>query len=195
MPYKITVLALAAGSMLSVASAASTNEYCVRCTGPDQTYTCAFDGAPASLDAGLKLYCITALAQSGPHASCAIDRNASTPCSGERKLLPLPEALQSAQTDPEGGGGRLPPLPQHKPEVAPPQNNVADPAADGQQSSESKEPQAEPAAKPEAPPRTVEEMVVKGTKSASESIAKSGEKASDAAKSTWKCLTSLFSNC
>ena len=95
--------ALCAGVVtLLSASAAASAEICVTCTGPDAKYACVVNTSTAgTIDTVVKLYCITALAKAGPHASCAIDRNTKAPCQGVRKELPLPGALEQALDNPQ----------------------------------------------------------------------------------------------
>lgn len=188
----------------------SAAEVCVKCTGPDASYACIVnDGSSASADSALNLYCISALAQSGQHASCAIDRASVSPCQGTRRELPAPAGFgleregddNSAATD-------------NEPRQA---GSTATPAEDGAQKKpvEPAQPSPPPAAsadeqkpddKPAAPPKTVQEMVEKSAQSASKSVSdanksasdtmkKAGSAVNDAAKSTWKCLSSFFSDC
>jgi hypothetical protein len=198
---------LCAGSLVlfSVVSAGAT-EICVKCTGPDASYACIVKASSAGMmDTAAKLYCITALAKSGPHASCSIDRNTTPPCQGERKELPLPSAIEGAlgepSPDPSAPAANAPvPSPGTAPS-APPLNGAA------------------PAEQPPSgslanvPPKTVQEMVEKSAQSAGDDITQSQKSAGDAAKTagtalqkagsavgaaakaSWKCLSSFFSNC
>ena len=113
--------ALCAGVVtLLSASAAASAEICVTCTGPDAKYACVVNTSTAgTIDTVVKLYCITALAKAGPHASCAIDRNTKAPCQGVRKELPLPGALEQALDNPQ------------EPQTATPALNSPSPGAPG----------------------------------------------------------------
>jgi hypothetical protein len=200
----------AGASALLTAGAAAGTEMCVKCTGPDASYACVVNtSATGTIDTVMKLYCITALAKAGPHASCAIDRNTTAPCQGERKELPMPAAIDQTVDELQQPGAATPVhdapatgSPGTSPPVSPAMPNAAEVGA---------QPPTE-AAK-EAPPKTVQEIVEKSTKSAGDGIAetqksageaaksastaleKAGTAVGDAAKNSWKCLSSFFSNC
>lgn len=161
-------------------------EYCVTCANPAAMYACVVEGAApdAPPDAREQLLCISALAKSADHESCSVPRSAPKPCPGILKIVALPEAGLPALPSPAAGS-------------APPS-----PGADD----------ATPAAGPAAP-RTVEELAeetvrsskqgledagnaVKGTaKKAGESVGEAGSAVGKAAKKTWDCMISLFSDC
>lgn len=200
---------------LIAATSANATELCVKCTGPDASYACVIGGnSNATIDTVAKLYCITALAKSGSHASCSIDRSATPPCRGERKELPIPTFLD------DSGSGEQP-----EDTHAPGKDKTS---ADSQQAktpqppspatqpgSEALRPQEQPPAPTanEPPPKTVQEMVEKSAKSAgaglnetqksageaaksaSTALEKAGSAVGGAAKNSWKCLSSFFSNC
>jgi hypothetical protein len=198
---------------LVVTVSADAAELCVKCTGPDASYACIVGAnANATMDTVAKLYCITALAKSGPHASCSIDRTAAPPCRGERKELPVPSIFDGSGDDgqpqetnaaPKGGPAQGPP--EAKAPQSPPSGKQTDAGVPPAQ------PQGEPANEP--PPKTVQEMVEKSAKSAgsglsetqksageaaksaSTALEKAGSAVGGAAKSSWKCLSSFFSNC
>lgn len=197
-------------ALLAAASVHAT-ELCVKCTDPNASYACIVGNTSnATLDTVSKFYCITSLAKSGSHASCVIDRNLNPPCPGERRELPIPAFLNDSeddnqhhdttsvgphQKDPQnqGAANQSPSSTQATSEQAPhsPQNSQAD----------------------DAPPKTVEEMMAKGAKSAGDGLSQTQKSAGDAAKSastalekagsavggaaksSWKCLSSFFSNC
>lgn len=194
----------------ALAGAASANaaELCVKCTGPDASYACVIDGmSSATVDTVPKLYCITALAKAGAHASCSIDRTMTAPCPGERKELPVPAMLEDAGSQDQ---------PQHaatEPAVgqAAPAGAPASPEEAGHDMPPPDQPKEAVANEP--PPKTVQEMVEKSAKSAgaglsdtqksageaaksaSTALGKAGEAIGGAAKNSWKCLASFFSNC
>lgn len=204
-------LLLGAGLLtLATSVAANATELCVKCTNPDASYACIVGATSnATLDTVAKFYCITQLAKTGSHASCAIDRAIAPPCPGERKELPIPAFLEdggaanklpdkSAADQPPGDVGTHPantPPPGAASAGAPPHDQQASPQA------------------PEQPPKTVQEMVEKSAKSAGAGLSETQKAAGDAAKSTttalekagsavggaakssWKCLSSFFSNC
>lgn len=193
---------------LFFAGPAGAAELCVKCTGPDANYACVVDAPTnaSTVDAAIKLYCITALAKAGPHASCAIDRDSKPPCQGERRELHVPKAIEhaldaqeespSATPPPAAVTAGVPSEPQSTP-PSPPANATAQ----------------QPAPPDNAPPKTVQEMVEKGAQSAGAGISETGKSAGEAAKSTgtalqkagsavakaaknsWECLSSFFSKC
>lgn len=186
---------VSAASLILLSASAGGAELCVKCTGPDASYDCVVNQSGAA-DTVSKLYCITALAKAGPHASCAIDRNMTAPCQGERREFTIPAALDGAlggQQQQEATQTSSPP-----PEGALPQEQEQ-PPLQGPVSN--------------APPKTVQEMMEKSAKSAGNSLAQTQESAGNAAKSastalekagtavgsaaktSWKCLSSFFSNC
>lgn len=197
----------AVATALFFTSTAGAAEICVKCTGPDANYACVVNTTTAStIDTAIKLYCITALAKAGPHASCAIDRDTKPPCQGERKELPMPAAVERVLNAPEG------------PQTAPPPNSTsagAPAASQGavQPPATNAAAQQQPAPPEDAPPKTVQEMMENGAKSASAGISETGKSAGQAAESTgtalqkagsavakaaknsWKCLSSFFSKC
>ena len=138
-----------AGAALSglAASATAAAEFCVTCEAPNASYTCSFIGPTAAQDdARLKLYCITELAKTGQHASCAVDRSKRAPCEGAVKTLAMPDGLQ------------IPPP--KAPETGAPLRTDQQPPA---------------ATAGDAPPKTVKEMVEKGNASTSKALEKTGE--------------------
>lgn len=202
---------LGAGLLTIVASvAANSTELCVKCTSPDASYACIVGASSnATLDTVAKFYCITQLAKAGSHASCAIDRAMAPPCPGERKELPIPAFLEDG-----GAGNKLPDksaADQH-PGDAGTQPAGAPPPGAASAGAPPHDPQANPQAA-EQPPKTVQEMVEKSAKSAGAGLSETQKAAGDAAKSTttalekagsavggvakssWKCLSSFFSNC
>ena len=167
------------------------------CDGPVAHYSCAIEGVGAvSEDARLKFYCMTELAKAGAHASCSIDRAQQKPCSGAAKTLAAPAGYQIAPPHAADGSAAT--------DAAPPKP-VSKAAAE---TTIPKSPPAEP-----APPRTVKEMVdqsaaaagqgseqVKDTAKeaatqAGSAVEKAGNAVGAAAKKSWKCLTSFFSEC
>jgi hypothetical protein len=200
----------AGASVLLTAGAAAGTEMCVKCTGPDANYACVVNTtATGTIDTVMKLYCITALAKAGPHASCAIDRNTADPCQGVRKELPMPAAIDQAVDEPRQPEAVTPAL-EVPAASAPGTSPTVPPAPPG--AAKGGAPPSPEAAK-EAPPKTVQEIVEKSTKSAGDGISetqksageaaksastaleKAGTAVGDAAKNSWKCLSSFFSNC
>ena len=166
---------------------ASAQEYCVTCTGPPAVYRCtiAAEAGTAVPPSRGRLLCITELAQSGNHASCSVGRTAAEPCSGEPRTVMFTSAAEEA----------LPPIGEQHPGPA----ELESPAA-----AEGEPPPTDPP--DEAPPQTVEELAKETVEASGKGLKKAGEAVSDGAKSTgeavgnavsktWKCMTSLFSDC
>ncbi len=208
----ITLQGLGIGVLtLGTSIPADATELCVKCTGPDASYACIVGGSGnATLDTVAKFYCITTLAKSGSHASCAIDRAITPPCPGERKELPIPAFLDG------GGSGHqpedIPRAEQNKSAIGTQEAN-APPAELGSNRGPEPHNQAAAASTSDQPPKTVQEMVEKSAqsagdglsvtqksagnaaKSATTALEKAGSAVGGAAKSSWKCLSSFFSNC
>jgi hypothetical protein len=206
-------LLLSMGILTLVATgAARATELCVKCTEPDASYACVVGGVSnATLDTVAKFYCITTLAKAGSHASCSIDRSMTAPCPGIRKELAIPAFLNGSDagdqqqdassprqnhTNSGSQEANIPPAPTGSgPAVAPTPNMSPNPPTN------------------EQPPKTVQEMMEKSAnsagagitqtqksagdaaKSASTALEKAGSAVGGAAKSSWKCLSSFFSNC
>jgi hypothetical protein len=71
--YILAEAALIAGIFAAFSPAAHAGEanFCVTCTGPDQTYLCQVTGEGSSQNDALKLYCVIRTAKEGHHASCS----------------------------------------------------------------------------------------------------------------------------
>jgi len=205
---RLQILLGANAFALLAAAPVCATEICVKCTGPDASYACIVGNTSnPTLDAVSKFYCITSLAKAGPHSSCAIDRNLNPPCPGERREFPIPAFLNGSDSDAHPQEATSPEQSHKDPQV---QGAVAAPPPTSTQNANA--PVANPPPQ-EAPPKTVEEMVQKSAKSAGEgfnqtqktagdaaksastALEKAGSAVGGAAKSSWKCLSSFFSNC
>ncbi len=168
---------------LPAASGAKAQEVCVECSGPDTRYRCSirdFDKI-AKYHASSKVLeyvCITELARAGGHASCRAGNSFQGPCIGQ------PRQLDPATV------GELPAEPAGKASVAgaEPPNPSTDPAA-------------QPPAQDQAgrgSPQTLEELArrnkldISGVK---DGLNTAGKAVGGAVKNSWRCLSSLFSNC
>jgi len=190
-------------ALVLLAGSAQATDICVKCTGPDASYDCVVNGS-ASADTVTKLYCITALAKVGPHASCAIDRASVSPCQGERREFTIPAGVEGPFGGPseQNANAGAPVLPPN----GAPTNGV--PQISGQEPADE---QAPAQAASDGPPKTVQEMVEKSpvsaslnetqksagdaAKSAGTALEKASSAVGSAAKTSWKCLSSFFSNC
>ncbi len=167
---------------------AMAESYCVACYSPDAVYRCVVADAPANAapDPRNQVQCIKQLAKSGGHARCSVERFTSAGCSGpERIISPSAAALP----------------------IAPPAQAAVPSSAAG---TENTAPQGTAVAEP---PRTVEELakstvestkkgldgvtgtVKTTTEKAGEQIEGVGSTIGQAAKKSWNCLSSLFSDC
>jgi hypothetical protein len=171
-----------------LASEASAQEYCVTCTAPPAIYRCtiANEAGTAAPPSRGQLLCITELAKTGNHASCSVGRTAAEPCLGEPRTVMFTSAAEA----------ELPPIGGQQPGPAEPESPAL---ADG-------EPPPADEAPADAPPQTVEELAKQTVEASGKGLKKAGEAVSDGAKSTgeavgnavsktWKCMTSLFSDC
>lgn len=183
-------LALAGGSLPAAAES-----YCVACYAPDAVYRCVVANAPAAAapDPRNQVQCIKQLAKSGGHSRCSVERFSTAGCDG-------PERIISPSTS------VLPITPPPQAAVPAPDANTTAPvnAEIVPQQSDSTAGQ---------PPRTVEELtkstvestkkgiegvtgtVKSTTEQAGEKIEGVGSSIGNAAKKSWNCLSSLFSDC
>ncbi len=188
-PANTTTVWLLVAALLSLiatlpaANRAMAQEVCVECSGPDTRYRCSIRDFEkiAKYQASSKVLeyvCITELARAGGHASCRAGNSFQGPCIG-----------QSRQLDP-ATVGELPPEPAAKASVAgaEPRNPSNDPAA-------------QPPAKNQAgrdSPQTLEELARRNKLDMSgvkDGLNTAGKAVGGAVKSSWRCLSSLFSDC
>ncbi len=176
-------------------------EYCVTCAAPAAMYACTIEGAPAEgpSDPRAQLACIQELARQGGHETCSVPRSAPTPCPGVMRVVTAPSLNSPVAVVPPGDpqANSQPPLAGQ--DAAPPEAGAAETVV------------AKPAKDKE--PRTVEELAaqtveaskrslekagdaVTGTADkAGEGVEKAGSAVGTAAKKTWHCLASFFSEC
>jgi hypothetical protein len=208
-------IAMATLTAIALAQSAAATEYCVVCAGPETTYRCQVEGAPAGgqeTDPRLQLLCISQLAKAGHHDNCSINRKPADPssgetCAGELRIIaapssPLPGAVPAATAVDAPG------VPQPRPPLG----------AEAQPDPSHELPPDE--AHTEKVPQTMEELagqtvknskenlqkagdaiggtgtaIAGGAKQAGEKIGDAGGAVGNAAKKTWNCLTSLFNDC
>ncbi|HEX9882199.1 MAG TPA: hypothetical protein VGA65_06795 [Hyphomicrobium sp.] len=179
-----------------LAPQASAQEFCVTCKGPDAKYRCLIggDASPAARTSRGQLLCISELARTGDHASCSVGRSTEEACEGELRTVMFPSTADPTAAplaEPQPGG---PAYPEAADPLAP---QPPDPLAAGQ---------PPPQAPAEAPPQTVEELAKQTVEASGKGLTKAGEAVGDTAESTgeavgnavsktWKCMTSLFSDC
>lgn len=97
-----TTTAFILALLLPGGAEAEPRQYCVSCTGPDQTYLCSVD-TPGSnpSDKGLQLYCIIRTSKDGGHRSCAVGATPLSACVGPVKAYTfhapaIPEQVKEA---------------------------------------------------------------------------------------------------
>jgi hypothetical protein len=194
--------------LLAVGGPAAAESYCVACYGPDAVYRCVIAGAAAGAPADPRhqVQCIKHLAKGGGHARCSVERFSVEGCTGpERVIDPATSTIPLAPGAAETEAAR--PTPAIPPAAGPPLTGDTPTVAKPDAAS------SEPPAGPAAPPRTVEELAkttVENTKKSIDDVTgtvkQSTEKAGDqiqgfgsavgnAAKKSWDCMMSLFSDC
>lgn len=194
MTRKVRLYRISAAALAASATAAAAESYCVACYGPDAVYRCVVADVPASAapDPRNQVQCIKQLAKSGGHARCSVERFSTANCNGAEKVV------STATAEPIAG--------------PPPGSDLSSPAASKpDHDTVGKTSQPEPS--PAQAPRTVEELaksaaattkeslnevggtVKSTTEKAGETIGGLGSAVGNAAKKSWNCLTSLFSNC
>lgn len=205
---------------LSRPANAAESTFCVRCVEPDQTYRCKVS-YPDNVQPGqsLQLYCIINLARRANHASCAARQTAAEPCNGTETTLaysgpelPIDSGVAAADQaiepkDPDAtsqpgeqvgtvAGGQASP-------TEPPRTLVE--ATDRVYESSKQQIQNAGEAVGNATTtvgkatKTIGKTVKNSASSAGRTVTKGASKAgqaiTNAVKSTYDCLTSLFSDC
>lgn len=189
--FRLSFSVLLAG--LVTAPMARAESYCVACYGPDAVYRCVIAGAPENSppDPRNQMQCIKQIASGDRHARCSVERFSAAGCDGLERVISPSAALPIAP--PPAGTTSAPALP-----------------ATTERSESDASPVAE---KTGEPPQTVEELakntmestkkgisevggtVKSTTEKAGEKIGGVGSAMGEAAKKTWHCLTSFFSDC
>jgi hypothetical protein len=166
-------IALGGVALTFSALAASAQEYCVACTGPDAVYRCVIADPRPGTAPSLQVACTSALAKEGRHAACNVKRGVTVfDCDAPVKRISLGAA------SPEAAAGTAP----IDAKVAPPP--------------------PVPAVDPKAPPKTLLEAAQRAQDATGRTVEKSTEtmrKAGDATASFFgqslRCLGSLFTDC
>lgn len=183
---------------------AGQSELCVVCSQPAQTYRCRVDTANASPgEEALRLYCIFRTARDGGHGSCAAQRDAGAACDGPVKAYSyagpeIPEALRSTvrkMRENRGGQDRFRNSP---PADAPPRGEgppetlieMGSRAVDaGKQGVKSTGGAVRDAA------GTTGRTIGKVGKTAGKQVGRTVRGAGEAARFTYDCVLSLFTDC
>jgi hypothetical protein len=189
-----TKTAGAALMILGLGAAAQAQEYCVSCTGPDAMYRCVLEGGPgvAPPASRAQLLCITELARSGGHASCSVGRATGEQCLGEPRTVVLPASPEPGIGQPINAAQPQPLAP-----LGEPGTTAAGTTVEGQPSPDpdaAGDGDVEPSAAAKIAKQTVDASNA-GLKKAGEAVNDTATSAGNAAKKTWNCVTSLFSDC
>ena len=161
---------------------------CVVCNDPGKVYQCTFSTIDVVNVApnvrGFHFACIQEIAQYGEHSQCAARRNDTIACKGE------PYTLKSAQDlykpEPEGEA-----LVEGEPETSPPVQHKKQPTLVDSTSKTYKK----AIDSVEQGYESTKNTVKKGYKSTTKTVKSVGDKINDAAKTTYDCVMSLFSDC
>lgn len=161
-----------------LSSAALAQTVCVRCSEPEQSYSCslapmAAAGAPRGR--ALQFRCVQEIARTYNHGRCRVKEADFGACSGQVHMVT----------------GQPPAIP---PAGAQPANKTAEVGGDASKPTR----QEEPATVVELAKRAASDTQKELNRSAekvSKTVAKAGKTVSKAAKSTWRCLSSFFSDC
>ena len=149
-------------------------EYCVACSEPAGLYRCIIDGAQPRGGQSLQMFCVTAMAKEGKHATCTVKRGTVFDCDGTIKRIPW----AALDTGPQ----------QEAPKPAMAQPASAPPTK--------AEPAAGPGPAPEAPPpQTMVDLAKQANEKATAQMKKAGESIQETSKKTWNCVFSFFTRC
>ena len=193
----VGALSAAAVSLLLFVAPSVAQSVCVSCEGPEALYSCSSaPGSPAA-QAGLggrrlQFSCIQDIARQYKHASCRVRREQLGSCTGLVHMLN--EAAVNPALAPELAS---PPAPNAlaAPSILPPETAGA-PAARKVSPVQSSAPSRSPNVRQETPePKTVVELAKQTAKTTEKEIGRSAENVSRAARSTWRCIATLFSEC
>jgi len=161
---------------------------CVVCNDPGKVYQCTFDTvdvANASPNIrGFHFACIKELAQYGEHSQCAARRNDTIACNGEPYSLKNAQSLYKPEQNDE-------PLAESAPDSPTPTKSKKQPTLVDSTSKTYKKAIDSVGQGYENTKKTVK----KGYKSTTKTVKSVGDKINDAAKTTYDCVMSLFSDC
>lgn len=217
-PY---VAALAAVAMAAATGAVGAGEYCVQCQGPDAVYRCAEDGGGAA-GANLQFVCVSELARQGGHESCSVRRQSAATCDGPLRTVAAPSLPVAVPGQPAPSREGMPPAagvaplpssadtaaqPLPPPAAVAPQGEprTVEEAAKGLVQSSGRGLQNAGSAVAATTGKTADVvtgtaktaggMVVDGARSAGQAVGTAGKAVGHAAKKSWDCVVSLFSDC
>lgn len=144
---------------------------CVTCDGPPRVYSCSYapnanGDAPNKGQRALQFACIQDVARQYQHASCSVKRNQLGACNGVVHMMSQGPVVAPTATADQVGATVPTPVPPAAAKVT--------------QSSE---------------PKTVVEMAKRTASDTQKQIDKSARSVSKAARSTWRCVSTLFQKC
>ena len=168
----ISASALLLSAAVAMSQSPQRTEACVTCSGPDAVYRCeveSADGKPISPERA-QLFCIARLAKEGAHETCAVRRRDKAECVGLAKRFAYDGTLLGLDAKPAE-----PPIEK----ALPPKDQAK---------------AKEPATVVEASKDAVEASK-RNLTTINKTVTESAEKTKSAAKSTWHCVKSFFSDC
>jgi hypothetical protein len=166
----VFAFSLGLGATGAAIAQSSSPNVCVTCEGPATAYSCSMEpGAEARSGRGLQIMCIQEIARRYNHASCSVRRNQVGACNGRVHMLPSRRAEPTGPNDAAAAT-----TPKSEPDEGAPKNKVAPKSSE---------------------PKTVLELAKRTADTTEKEIKRSARTVSRAARSTWRCLSSFFSEC
>lgn len=161
MNYRFAILAFCAFALLAPRNSWSqSQQYCVVCNSPDQTYLCQVNTPRNNQgDKGMQLFCIIEISKDGGHKSCAVRDSASAVCTGPVKTFTFQDPAISSQIKSAAEKIRNSRNPANDIQDAPPNQNRGE-------------------------PKTLIEMTGRAVKASRNSLKNTGQAVSGAASST-----------
>jgi hypothetical protein len=159
-----------AGLIASTGAPSATEPVCVVCTSPTAQYSCSLAPSAAILGLGgarLRLRCLREIAERYGHEMCKVNDSPIAACAGTVHMV--------GEEPANAGGAAATKRPPASAATAP----LTTPPLDAD----------------DEPPKTVVEMTKRAAGETQAQIEKSGKVVERAARQTWRCVTSLFTNC
>lgn len=176
------------------AQAQNVQDYCIKCTNPDQSYICRIVSNSGNAQ-GKQLLCIMNIAREHGHDSCAAT-NQSQSCSGVLVQYEASSTPSESPVTPEANVAVLPPAPKQIKASKEPKTLVEftkETTRATQKSLKSVGRNTHKAISKTG--RKITKFTHKTGKKITKFTHKVGHKISKATKTTWKCITSLFASC
>ncbi len=216
---------LAFGLLTAAPAAVWAESYCVACFGPDAVYRCLIAGTleTAPADPRNQIQCVKQLAKTGGHARCSVERFSTSGCEGVERIIEPSAAVVPLAPPPAAIPGMPPPAVKEtdaatapvrpRPDRPAAEPKTTDPAPVTPGSKPGLRPGTPDAPEQAEPPRTVEDLakttvestkqglndvagaVKKQTEKAGDQMQGAGSAINEAAKKSWHCVTSFFTDC